>query len=164
VRAPEQRGTFGNRVSAMFVQIPTDEPDPRRRLERSHEVMRAAKEVHSAIPADLLQDYAEFIPPAVSARASQMAFRLADRRRPGVNCVISNVPGPQVPLHCAGGRVLATYPVSVITDGMGLNITVMSYCGSLDFGIVVDREQVDDPWPLIDGLRDALETYAALAT
>jgi WS/DGAT/MGAT family acyltransferase len=160
IRTPEQVGTFGNRVSAMFVPIPTDEPDPRCRLERAHEVMRAAKEIHRATPAELLQDLAEFIPPALSARASRLAFRLVDRRRPLVNCVISNVPGPQVSVYCAGARVEATYPVSVIVDGMGLNITVMSLSGQLNVGIVVDREQVDDPWPLIDELHEALETYA----
>jgi hypothetical protein len=73
------------------------------------------------------------------------------------NLVISNVPGPQVPLYCAGARVEANYPLSVITDGLGLNITVMSYCGRLDFGIVADREQMRDVWKLIAWLRDSLE-------
>jgi hypothetical protein len=61
-----------------------------------------------------------------------------------------------VPLFCAGARVVANYPVSVITDGLGLNITVMSYCGSLDFGIVADREQMRDVWKLIGWLRDSM--------
>jgi hypothetical protein len=71
--------------------------------------------------------------------------------------VISNVPGPQVPLYCAGARLDANYPVSVITDGMGLNITVMSYCGHLDFGIVADRDQMPDLWKMIDWLSESLE-------
>ncbi len=163
-RTPAQAGTFGNRISAMFVPIPTDEADPRRQLERAHEVMRAAKEIHRATPAELLQDLAEFVPPALSASASRLAFRLADRSRPLVNCVISNVPGPPTPVYCAGARVEAAYPVSVIVDGMGLNITVMSLSGQLNFGIVVDREQVDDPWPLIEHLREMLATYARVST
>jgi hypothetical protein len=57
----------------------------------------------------------------------------------------------------AGARLEANYPISVITDGMGLNITVMSYCGSLDFGIVADREQMPDLWSLMDSLRAALD-------
>ena len=52
---------------------------------------------------------------------------------------------------------MANYPVSVITDGMGLNITVMSYCGKMDFGIVADRDQMPDAWRLIGFLEDALE-------
>ena len=70
--------------------------------------------------------------------------------------MISNVPGPQFPLYLAGARLEANYPVSVITDGMGLNITVMSYLGHLDFGIVADREQMPDVWSLIDSLREEL--------
>ena len=81
---------------------------------------------------------------------------LAATRRPIWNLVISIVPGPQFPLYCAGARMEANYPVSVITDGMGLNITVMSYCGHLDFGIVADREQMRDVWKLTDWLAESL--------
>ena len=76
--------------------------------------------------------------------------------RPTWNLVISNVPGPQFPLYCAGAQLKANYPVSVITDGMGLNITVMSYWGHMDFGIVADRDQMRDVWCLMDWLRDEL--------
>ena len=64
-------------------------------------------------------------------------------------------------MYCAGARLVAHYPVSVITDGMGLNITVMSYCGHLDFGIVADREQMPDLWTMIDGLRASLDELLA---
>ena len=67
------------------------------------------------------------------------------------------MPGPQFPLYMAGARLEANYPISVITDGMGLNITVMSYCGQLDFGIVADREQMPDVWSLIGSRRVALD-------
>ena len=67
--------------------------------------------------------------------------------------MISNVPGPQFPLYMAGAQLEANYPVSVITDGMGLNITVMSYMGHMDFGIVADREQMPDLEALLDDLR-----------
>ena len=77
--------------------------------------------------------------------------------RPALNLVISNVPGPPVPLYCAGARMVAHHPVSVITDGVGLNVTVMSYEDRLDFGIVVDREMADDAWSLLEGLRHALD-------
>jgi diacylglycerol O-acyltransferase len=76
---------------------------------------------------------------------------------PAWNLVISNVPGPQLPLYMAGAKLVANYPVSVITDGMGLNITVMSYNGHMDFGIVADREQMPDLWCLMEWLQDELE-------
>jgi diacylglycerol O-acyltransferase len=88
-----------------------------------------------------------------------VTFRLETSQavRPTLNLVISNVPGPQFPLYCAGARLVANYPISVITDGMGLNITVMSYCGSLDFGIVADREQMPDVDNLMGWLGESLE-------
>jgi diacylglycerol O-acyltransferase / wax synthase len=117
------------------------------------------KERHRALPAQLLQDATQFIPPAMLARASRVSLALAtsERVRPTWNLVISNVPGPQSPLFCAGARVEAQYPVSVVTDGMGLNMTVMSYRGHLDFGLVADREQMPDLWSMIGWLREALE-------
>jgi diacylglycerol O-acyltransferase len=143
------------------VPIPTDEADPRARLRRTHDILAAAKSRHSAISAHTLQDAAQFIPPAVNAQAARLAFRLGTRL-PTLNVVISNVPGPRIPLYCAGARLTANYPVSVITDGMGLNITVQSYLDHLDFGIVADRRQVDDVWPVMDHLRGALADYAEL--
>lgn len=78
------------------------------------------------------------------------------RTRPPLNLVISNVPGPRTPLYCAGARLEANYPVSAIADGVGLNITVVSYMDHIDFGIVADRDQIDDVWSLMDGVTDAL--------
>jgi hypothetical protein len=143
----------------MAAPLFTDEPDPARRLERTHDALMVMKERHRALPAELLQDANNFIPPAVFARAAQLTFRLSTSRpgRPTWNLVISNVPGPQFPLYMAGARLEANYPVSVITDGMGLNITVMSYDGHLDFGIVADREQMPDLWSFIGWLGDELE-------
>src|SRR5947208_2952274 len=158
VRTDEQVGTYGNRIMLMRAPLFTDEPEPVRRLQRTHDALDGMKERHRALPASLLQDANHFIPPAVFSRAARVTFRLATSQagRPTWNLVISNVPGPQFPLYCAGARLVANYPVSVITDGMGLNITVMSYCGSLDFGIVADREQMPDVADLIDWLGDAL--------
>ena len=158
VRTSEESGTYGNRIMLMSAPVFTNEADPVRRLRRTHEALRTMKERHRALPAQLLQDANHFIPPAVFARAARATFTLStsNRGRPRWNLVISNVPGPQVPLYCAGAELQANYPVSVITDGMGLNITVMSYCGHLDFGIVADRDQMPDLWSLIEWLRESL--------
>jgi diacylglycerol O-acyltransferase / wax synthase len=157
VRGEEERGTFGNRISAMIVPIATDEPDPRRRLLRTHELLKSAKEHHQALPADLLTDATAFIPPAVAALAARTTVGVMSRTRPPLNLVISNVPGPREPLYCSGALLEAHFPVSVVMDGVGLNITVMSYRDHLDFGIIADREQVDDVWTLMQGTGSALE-------
>jgi WS/DGAT/MGAT family acyltransferase len=156
VRREAEMGTYGNRIGMLSVPLYVDEADPVERLLRTHEAMKVAKTHHQALPAQLLQDATQFIPPAVFSRASRMTFSLAATGRPIWNLVVSNVPGPQIPLYMAGARLVANYPVSVITDGMGLNITVMSYCGHLDFGIVADREQMRDVWKLIGWLEDSL--------
>jgi diacylglycerol O-acyltransferase / wax synthase len=163
VRSEEQVGTYGNRIMLMSAPLHTDISDPVERLRTTHESLLEMKERHKALPAELLQDANHFIPPAVFSRAAQLTFRLSTSEtigRPTWNLVISNVPGPQFPLYCAGARLDANYPVSVITDGMGLNITVMSYCGHLDFGIVADRDQMKDVWILLDWLSEELELLA----
>jgi WS/DGAT/MGAT family acyltransferase len=157
VRTPEEVGTFGNKVGAMIVPIPTDVTDARERLMTAHETLQVAKTRHKAVPATLMQDMTQFIPPAVHARASRLTMELsANVGRPPLNLVISNVPGPPMPLYMAGAQLHAHFPVSVITDGVGLNITCMSYQDHVDFGVVVDREMADDAWEFMDRLRDAL--------
>jgi WS/DGAT/MGAT family acyltransferase len=157
VRSEEERGAFGNRVSTMIVPLPTNEANPRTRLMIIHDSMRVAKDRHNALPANLMQDATQFIPPALMSRASRVVAELAEVARPPLNVVISNVPGPREPLYLAGAELIANYPVSVILDGVGLNITVLSYRDHIDFGIVADREQLDDAWPLMRKLSEALD-------
>jgi WS/DGAT/MGAT family acyltransferase len=158
VRTDEQAGTYGNRILLMSVPFHTDIEDPVERLHTTHESLADMKERHKALPAELLQDANHFIPPAVFHRAAQLTFRLSTGvGRPAWNLVVSNVPGPQFPLYMAGARLIANYPVSVITDGMGLNITVMSYNGRMDYGIVADRDQMPDIDLLMDWLKDELD-------
>jgi WS/DGAT/MGAT family acyltransferase len=157
VRAPHEAKAFGNRISAMIVPIPTDVADPRDRLQRAHELLRSAKANHSALPASLLTDATSFIPPAVAALAARTTIDLLGRTRPPLNLVISNVPGPREALFCAGARLEKLYPVSVVVDGVGLNMTVMSYRDHLDFGVVTDQGQIPDAWPFIEHLHTALD-------
>ncbi len=166
VRTESQRGTFGNQVSAMTASLHTDIADPVERLQAIHQSMRIAKDKHEALPASLLQDFAQFTPPAVAARAARVIARatVANWVDPPFNVVISNVPGPQFPIYSAGARLVANYPVSAINDGVGLNITVQSYNGNLDFGLVACRELLPDLWDLMDYLREAVDELALATT
>jgi diacylglycerol O-acyltransferase len=157
VRTEEQKGTYGNRVSMMIVPIPTNVADPRERLMTAHETLKNAKQRHRALPADLLTDATSFIPPAVHALASRVTMDIGGRLAPPLNLVISNVPGPREPLYLGGAELQAQFPVSVVTDGVGLNMTVMSYRDHIDFGIVGDRDLMGDTWPLMDGLERSLD-------
>jgi diacylglycerol O-acyltransferase / wax synthase len=158
VRTTEQAGTYGNRILMLGAPLFTNVTDPVERLQRTHDELKVMKDRYRAMPADLLKDVNHFIPPALFSRAARATFRLATSSagRPQWNLVISNVPGPQFPLYCAGARLVAHYPVSVITDGMGLNITAMSYDGHIDVGIIADRDQVTDVWCLVDWLNDSI--------
>jgi diacylglycerol O-acyltransferase / wax synthase len=146
----------------MVLPIPTDIADPHERLRRTHEILSSAKDQQQGLPASLMTDVSNFLPPALFTRAARMALEVTARARPVLNLIVSNVPGPPVPLYCAGATLLAHYPVSVVTDGVGLNITVMSYRDHLDVGIVVDHDMVDDAWELQDAMRDALEELRAV--
>jgi WS/DGAT/MGAT family acyltransferase len=167
VRAENEKGAMGNRVAGMFTSLATNIDDPVARLRAINEITCSAKEQQDAIGADTLTDWAEFAAPALAARAARLYSRtnMADRHRPVFNVTISNVPGPSFPLYSAGARLLAYYPHGPIVEGGGLNITVMSYMGSMDFGLVACRETVPGVWDIAHGLGDALDelTKAAAA-
>ena len=147
-----------NRVSAMMVPLPILIEDPVEQLLAIREDTKSAKEVHRALGADTLTGLAEFAPPRLLNQASRLYSRLnlADRHRPVHNLVVSNVPGPPIPLYCAGGRVLATYPMGPILEGAGLNLTVLSNMGNVDFGAIACREMVPDLWDIATGFGDAV--------
>lgn len=159
VRQEAQRGEFTNRVTGTAVPIHTDIAEPGARLLAIHDSMAAAKELNEAIPASILTDVSSFVPPALAAQASRLStrIRMADRMNPPFNLTISNVPGPRVPLYLGGAAMEHFYPVSVVADGQGLNMTVQSYLDNLDFGLVADRELVPDLWELCDGLEAAMD-------
>lgn len=159
VRTEEQRGTAGNRVSAMLVSLATDVADPVARLKTIAESTRHAKDQDKAIGADVLTDWTEFTFPALMGRAARLtsSTRVFDRLRPIFNVTISNVPGPPFPLYLAGAQLERMHPVGPIHEGIGLNITVMSYLGRVFFGLLACRETVPDV-ALMPGLvRESLD-------
>ncbi len=164
VRTEEERGTFGNKVSAMIAPLPTHLDDPVERLEFIHSEMRVAKDSHDALPAETLRDLTAFVPPALHARAARVVTQMAGRfTRPPWNVIISNVPGPPIDLYFAGAKLEAMFPLSIISDGIGLNVTIMSYRNSIDIGITADREQTPEVQTLIDGMQSELDLLLAAA-
>ena len=116
------------------------------------------------MPASLLQDLSTAVPTALSGLAARALFKVATLPGPPFNLFVSNVPGPQLPLYVAGARVTGIYPVSAVTDMTGgLNITLFSYDGHLDFGLIACREMVPDVWNLVGYLQEALAELVALA-
>lgn len=154
-----------NKVSSMFVALPVELHDPVAQLEAIREITKGAKEMHNAMGADTLTGLAEFLPPRLVNQATRFYSRhnLANRHRPVHNLIVSNVPGPPVPLYCSGARVIATYPLGPVMEGAGLNITVLSNMGNVDFGALACREMVPDLWDLADGFAAAVAELKKLA-
>ena len=158
IRTGAETDAYSNRVAAILAPLHTNIDDAVARLVAINRSMTAAKEMQQAVPADLLTDLAHFAPPALAARASRLMTRtgVMNRMNPPFNLVISNVPGPRVPLFTGGARLEHFYPVSTIVDGQGLNITVQSYLDKLDFGLVACRELVPDVWSIARALTAAM--------
>jgi WS/DGAT/MGAT family acyltransferase len=158
VRTEDNGSGEGNQVSSMLTSLATDIDDPVERLLAISQGMRTAKEQQNLIGADTLQEWVEFAAPAVAGTAARLysRTRISGRHRPLFNVTISNVPGPPFPLYLAGGQVKATYPVGPIFDGGGLNMTVMSYLDSMDFGLLACPDVLPDLGVLSRGLADAL--------
>jgi len=152
IRTGDESDPWTNRVSGLVAELPTHCDDPLERVALCHEAMSVAKEQFKLMPAESLIDIAQSSPPVVSAAAARLASRLklADRFVMPANLVISNVPGPREPLYFGRAQLQHQFPVSIVTDGQGLNITVQSYKDRLDFGFIVDRDLVPDVWDLAD--------------
>jgi diacylglycerol O-acyltransferase / wax synthase len=164
VRDEQSKGALGNRVSAMLATLPTNVEDPEQRLMIVHEATKIAKSQQAAIPQGLVDNISDFAPPGLTARAARVVFATGVLHRvPPFNLCISNVPGPNVPVYLGGAKLVAQYPVSVITDGQGLNITLVGYLGQLHFGLVACRELVPDIDALTGYLVDELELLVKAA-
>jgi WS/DGAT/MGAT family acyltransferase len=165
VRTEAQRGEYTNRVTSVIAELATDEKDPLARLERIHRAMNQAKRMQQATPATMMQDWTELAMPALLGQAARIAARtkILDRLNPPFNVIISNVPGPREALYLAGAEMLSYYPVSAITDGQGLNVTVTSYRDHLDFGLIACRELVPDVWDFEHAFEESLAEYLRAA-
>jgi WS/DGAT/MGAT family acyltransferase len=148
---------YSTRATMMLASLATHLADPIARLNAIRDSTGAAKALtahaRSVLPTDFPSLGAPWILAAI-ARVYAGAQRL-DAFPPLANVVISNVPGPPTPLYLAGAKMLTYWPASIVEHGLGLNITVQSYCGSLDFGLIAARKAVPDIRRLVRGLHDA---------
>ena len=146
VREESKRSDGANKVSALFAKLGTDVEDPLERLDDLSSANRHAKEHHNAISADSLQDWAEFAAPRTFGLAvrAYAGLRLAERHPVVHNLVISNVPGPPIPLYFTGAKIEALYPLGPVFHGAGVNITVASNHGHMHVGIIACRESMPD--------------------
>jgi diacylglycerol O-acyltransferase len=155
----ESKRAGRNQVSSIFCRLGTDIEDPLERITGMSTANAHAKDHHKAVPADTLQEWAEFAAPRTFGLAVRMVsdLRLAEKAPVIHNLVISNVPGPPVPLYFVGCRIDALYPLGPVFHGAGLNITVMSNNGEMHIGAIACRELMPRVWDLVDQFPIELE-------
>jgi diacylglycerol O-acyltransferase len=142
----------------MLVSLATAVADPVERLRMISSGTRLAKDQARVLSEDLLRDWAQLVVPALSSRLARLAgnLRLFDHVPALFNVLVSNIPGPEVPLWCAGARLVALYPVGPLAEGVGLNITVISYTGTLYVGILGCRSLIPEVDRLAHHMSDAV--------
>ncbi|TDD87228.1 WS/DGAT/MGAT family O-acyltransferase [Actinomadura rubrisoli] len=158
-------GDAGNQVSIMTAPLAVHLPGPAERYAAVRRDMDLVKRRFAASSGSWVQEMSGLVPAPIAGPVTRLAMHAAPAiaLRP-VNLIISNVPGPGFPLYLGGARLLGYYPISVVTDvSGGLNITVFSYDGKVDVGIVACRDLVPDPSEIVDHLVDALDELKALA-
>ncbi|MFD6396493.1 wax ester/triacylglycerol synthase family O-acyltransferase [Nocardia sp. NPDC060249] len=154
-----------NKVSTLFCRLGTDVADPAERLAVLAVANREAKAEHDLIGADFLQDWSKYAPPNTFRLASRVysSLKLAERHPVVHNLVVSNVPGPPMPLYFLGVRVDGMFPFGPVFHGAGLTVTVLSNCDDLDFGFIACRDLVPDIQALADAVPAVIDDLLAAA-
>jgi diacylglycerol O-acyltransferase len=160
VRGEHERGVLNNRVSAVLVNLPVGEPDPRCRLMMLREQMDDLKSSRQAVGAQTLTGLAGFAAPTLLALGSRLTFRFP---QPLMQTVTTNVPGPQFPLYMLGRQLTEIHPYVPIASNIRISVGILSYLGQLNFGINADFDTVPDISVLTKGIRDGFDELAALA-
>ncbi|MBL8344829.1 MAG: wax ester/triacylglycerol synthase family O-acyltransferase [Rubrivivax sp.] len=157
--------TSDNQASMSLVNLGTNIADPRRRLVHVKTATAAMKSTMGSLKNILPTDFPSLGVPWLLEAATALygKAKVAERIPQVANVVISNVPGPPVPLYLAGARMVTNYPTSIVVHGIALNITVQSYDQSLDFGLMADAESAPDVAALAEALRVAMDDLRVLA-
>jgi WS/DGAT/MGAT family acyltransferase len=158
VRADVERGALGNRVAAMSAPLPVGVEDPVSRLFQIRHDMQDVKSSGQAVGAEVLTRLSGFPPPTIMAQAA----RLQARQRL-FNLVVTNVPGPQMPLYVLGRELQNLYPLVPLAENTALGIAVVSYNGKMNFGLNADFDALADVQTLADDLREGIDELASAA-
>ena len=161
----ESNKELNNQASMVLAELGTNHGDAAKRwtaiLTSTNKIKESLKSLKSVLPTD----YPGLLAPLMVSRlnAAVASTKLMERLPPVANLAISNVPGPQVPLYLAGAQMKTFYPVSIITHGLALNITVQTYCGRIDFGIIACKEAVPDLHDFATAIAGGFDELIALA-
>jgi WS/DGAT/MGAT family acyltransferase len=154
VRGDADEGALGNHMSALLVDLPVGEPSPLLRFSQVSYAMKGHKESGQSVGADALVALSGFAPPTLHAMGARLASGLTRRL---FNLVVTNVPGPQVPLYAAGARMLEIFPIVPLATGQAVTIGLTSYAGGVYYGLNADRDAMPD----VDVLANLIEESLA---
>ena len=151
VRTQDQRGTLGNQLSAMRGPLPVYIRDPVARLRFVRRAMDGLKESKQAVGAATLAAVNELAPPTILAQASRLNFstRL-------FNLIVTNIPGPQLPLYVLGRQLRDLFPVAFLPQHHALAVAIISYDGAIDFGLLGDYDALPDIDLIAQGIEESL--------
>lgn len=160
--APPRLG--GNRVSNLFTSLATDLDDPHERLHAISRTTAESKLVQRTLGMDMLTDWVQFSPPALFTAAMRVysRTRAASLHPAPFNVIVSNVPGPPEPVTISGTRLSDLFSVGPILEGIGLNVTVWSYDGQMNFSLLSCPTLIEDLGPLVARLGPALDELLTL--
>ncbi len=158
IRAAGERGVLGNRIAAMRGPLPVYVEDPIARFEAVRAAMEGLKESKQAVGAEVLTGVQNFAPPTILAQASRVNFstRL-------FNLIVTNVPGPQLPLYVRGREMLDAFPVAFLPKDHALAVAIISYNGQMNFGLLADYDALPDLDVVGEGIRASLAELVELA-
>ena len=158
VRSEDERGSLGNKVSAMFVNLPVDN---RPAIERLHAISAQTadlKERRQAVGAEMLLGMTDYVAPTLMSLAARVVHR-----QPFFNLVVTNVPGPQHPLYMMGARLVEAFPIVPLTQNLSVVVGILSYDGTLHFGVWGDRDACADIEIFATGIDDAFTELRKVA-
>jgi diacylglycerol O-acyltransferase / wax synthase len=154
VRAEHERGTYNNKVSAMFAELPVEIDDPVARLDAIREQTQQLKRSGQAVAAERLTALTGFAPAMLLALAGRVGSRIPQRT---VNTITTNVPGPQQPLYLCGRRMLEAFPFVPLGGSVRVGVAIFSYDGNINFGVTGDRDSSPDIGVLCEGIERGIE-------
>jgi diacylglycerol O-acyltransferase len=151
IRAPDEQGHLGNRIAAVRGPLPVYVEDPVQRLGVCREGMEGIKQSKQALGAEVISRFNDFAPPTLLAQAARVNFstRL-------FNLVVTNVPGPQIPLYVLGRELEDVFPVGFLPPEQALFIAIMSYNGEINFGLLGDYDVMYDLDAVAEGIEQSL--------
>jgi diacylglycerol O-acyltransferase len=158
IRAEDERGQLGNRIAAMRGPLPVYVEDPVRRLQVVRQAMGELKQSKQALGAEVISRFNDFAPPTLLAQASRINFstRL-------FNLIVTNVPGPQMPLYVLGREQEDAFPIAFLPENHALAVAIMSYNGHINFGLLADYDSMEDVDVICEGIEESLAELDEIA-